>query len=304
MASFLTDSESNMNLGTHTQFQVPGSSKQDRGKSWTLDNNRIYAVADGHGVYGHIYAETAINILDNMIPNINWSKDDLTDDIASMYDSIEQSCIDTISDKGGGTTLSFCVIREGRDIWTSNVGDSDIVRFNKETKEHILLTADHSPINIDEYKRINAEFPNTLFKYDKVNKSVVYRHHDIFSKVDGEIVKNPIPKSNVYYKNVMCEFATTIGDGSDYLAVTRSIGDFHQKSKYGVTHKPSINKYSSLQEDEFLVCASDGLWDCWKFDEIVDTFKDRPDNWEDLHKSKATSLFGSSIDDTFCFFIN
>ena len=62
MASFLTDSESKMNLDTHIQFQVPGSSKQDRGKSWILDNNRIYAVADGHGVYGHIYAETAINI--------------------------------------------------------------------------------------------------------------------------------------------------------------------------------------------------------------------------------------------------
>ena len=44
------------------------------------------------------------------------------------------------------------------------------------------------------------------------------------------------------------------------LAVTRAFGDFSLRSA-GVTSVPYIVKYALTKNDEFLVIASDGVWD-------------------------------------------
>lgn len=44
------------------------------------------------------------------------------------------------------------------------------------------------------------------------------------------------------------------------LLATRSIGDFDLRA-YGVIPDPELNCYSRCPEDEFMVLASDGLWD-------------------------------------------
>ncbi len=44
------------------------------------------------------------------------------------------------------------------------------------------------------------------------------------------------------------------------LAVTRAFGDFFYK-KSGVSSVPEINKVSIGKDDEFMIIATDGLWD-------------------------------------------
>ncbi|XAR48317.1 Phosphoprotein phosphatase [Bertholletia excelsa] len=60
--------------------------------------------------------------------------------------------------------------------------------------------------------------------------------------------------------------------GSPALQVTRSIGD--DDLKPAVTAEPEITETKLSVEDEYLVMASDGLWDVMSSEEIVNIIKD------------------------------
>jgi serine/threonine protein phosphatase PrpC len=53
------------------------------------------------------------------------------------------------------------------------------------------------------------------------------------------------------------------------LAMSRSLGDYvaHQ---YGVSADPEITEYNLLPEDEFLVIASDGVWEFLTNQNVID----------------------------------
>jgi len=52
------------------------------------------------------------------------------------------------------------------------------------------------------------------------------------------------------------------------LGVSRSFGDYKTK-KFGVIAQPSLTKFSIMPVDEFLIIASDGLWDVFAPEEAV-----------------------------------
>ncbi|CAN1243549.1 Protein kinase and PP2C-like domain-containing protein [Linum perenne] len=56
------------------------------------------------------------------------------------------------------------------------------------------------------------------------------------------------------------------------LQVTRSIGD--DDLKPAVTAEPEVTETILTEEDEFLVMASDGLWDCVRNAEVVSIIRD------------------------------
>ncbi|CAN1243542.1 Protein kinase and PP2C-like domain-containing protein [Linum perenne] len=60
--------------------------------------------------------------------------------------------------------------------------------------------------------------------------------------------------------------------GSAALQVTRSIGD--DDLKPAVTAEPEVTETILTEEDEFLVMASDGLWDCVRNAEVVSIIRD------------------------------
>ncbi|CAN0907425.1 Protein kinase and PP2C-like domain-containing protein [Linum grandiflorum] len=60
--------------------------------------------------------------------------------------------------------------------------------------------------------------------------------------------------------------------GAAALQVTRSIGD--DDLKPAVTAEPEVTETILSEEDEFVVMASDGLWDCVKNDEVVSIIRD------------------------------
>ena len=220
-----------------------------------------------------------------------------------------------MSDIIGGTTCSVIVIVDDI-IYISNVGDSSGILFsnipclNQQRDVHyvydfafpegekqlytndnstymLFLTADHSPGNIDEIKRINKNPPEkrVVLMYDQTN---------IFFDPTN---KNATPPGG-YYKNVRNEYAlivrTPLSEPNKIgLAMTRSLGDF-KLNCYGVSHLPEINciklrdimashkmHYSLITETETenknkiliplcIVLATDGVWDNWKFEDVKD----------------------------------
>jgi serine/threonine protein phosphatase PrpC len=60
--------------------------------------------------------------------------------------------------------------------------------------------------------------------------------------------------------------------GPAALQVTRSIGD--DDLKPAVTAEPEITETILSPEDEYIVMASDGLWDVMKNEEVINIIKD------------------------------
>ena len=290
-------------------MSVPGSSNQDRYKHWILNegNIRIFLIADGHGIRGEKYAESCISVFDQVIPTIDWDKDDLQEDFESIFSNIDLYCKENVDILFGGSTLSICVMRKDRDIVVANVGDSDVIMFDKETKTSTYFSTEHSSNNLEEFKRIIVDYPETRFCYDRVRKQRRYPIIDMFVKNDdGEYVPNKKPTTNCYYKNVRNDLASKIcltGFELKHITVSRSIGDFFHKEKMGLISKPTVSKFPPLTENQFIICASDGFWDCWKFEEIFTEFIENNETWESKHSSHTKSLFGRSHDDMSCYFI-
>ena len=93
-----------------------------------------------------------------------------------------------------------------------------------------------------------------------------------------------------YYKSVRNEWATLVTTPphsrfQDALAFTRSVGDLHLQT-YGVTCIPDVavvdlqamfaNRGSSIDPNSpaLLLVCSDGIWDNWKFQDVVKHFAD------------------------------
>lgn len=178
------------------------------------------------------------------------------------------------------------------------------------------ITADHSPENVDEYRRMrkfrphptDASKPELRFVYDSLSWSKA-SCNDIFRHLDVRADKIAVTNRGEYYKNVRQEWATLVctPPGSrfqDALAFTRSIGDFHLQS-YGVSHEPEVCcldlrdiRYDDDTGDDSvftILVASDGVWDNWLLrDSITEVLSMRRDH------AKRSATGGAVVDDTIC----
>ena len=306
MSVFTSQSEVSTNI---TKIDVPSSSNQDRGNQWTIDSSHgkidIFMVNDGHGINGTLFSEFAATWVENMISTqaIDWEADDLTQALHDTILSLEATMKEEHKSKSGGTTLSLFIRRGSLDNWVVNLGDSEIVMFDKSSKSHVILSEGHCPGNMKEFQRMISTHPDTIFEYDKQIK--VGPVIPVYEQVDDKWVKTTTPTSNVYYKNVECDFAIYFGDGSQYkLSTTRSIGDFHFKEHFGASAEPYIKRLEPMTEDQVVFIASDGFWDYWKYSEVTEFLQNKSlEELEKEHVEKADRYFGSSKDDTLLYII-
>jgi serine/threonine protein phosphatase PrpC len=161
------------------------------------------------------------------------------------------------------------------------------------------LSADHSPTDEGEYRRMAAfrpqpgsapRAPLACFQYDSISPLRSPGGLPIFvTESGGALVKRSV---GGYYKNVRSEWASLVATPAsaafhDALAFTRSLGDFHLQS-YGVTWEPDVmwcevaalggggggeegaNHDAAAAAAPFaLIIASDGVWDNWRFEEVA-----------------------------------
>jgi serine/threonine protein phosphatase PrpC len=290
-----------------TSINLPSQSNQDRGNQLTILTElglvTFTVIADGHGIGGEKFADSCIEVFNTIVPECDWNEDDITCALKHLVSKCEESVLSKLCYYLGGSTLSILVDRENRDMWTANLGDSDIVLFDPTKGIFEVLVTDHGPLNIDEFKRIMEIKSRTVFEYDRRIKSGPLIH--IYQEVDGIWTQPVRVSTNVYAKNVEREIGAYIGNGFNHkLAMTRSIGDFIHKQNYGVTAEPSIKQHPPLSEKQVIVCASDGLWDSWKYTELLEYLS--RDDYSDIsvkHHEVSRGLFGSSVDDTIAYII-
>ncbi|KAG8730824.1 Protein phosphatase 2C 2 [Ceratobasidium sp. 414] len=88
--------------------------------------------------------------------------------------------------------------------------------------------------------------------------------------------QNPSETSRITAAGGYVEYNRVNGN----LALSRAIGDFEFKQNYAiqpedqiVTSNPEITEHAITDEDEFVVLACDGIWDCLSSQQVVDVVR-------------------------------
>ncbi|GAX13465.1 hypothetical protein FisN_36Lh019 [Fistulifera solaris] len=209
---------------------------QDRGGvAYPYGNNRriaLFAVYDGHGQGGEFVSQFALHEVQRRLEkHPDFGTNDgkaLTDVFLAVDEALKDEPL--IEPWYSGTTA--CVALLTKNILTlANAGDSRAVMARKTAEgsswDAVDLTIDQNPDLPEEMERITAQ---------------------------GGYV-SPAPAPGLSARVWLDPHYTQIG-----LAMARSIGD-HAVSEVGVIAEPVISTYEINAQDDFMILASDGVWE-------------------------------------------
>ena len=244
-------------------FAGPGIKKTNQDNFFIYKNfldspeNIFLGVCDGHGMFGQDVSGYLVNhlpqnlnnsLIKENIKSISSPKDfEKISSIVSL--TFVQTNINLVNDDKVDSTFSgatcssllFCPEK----IISANVGDSRCVlgKFDGKSWKAKNLTRDHKLNEEDEKKRI----------IEKGGRIEAYKDEE------GDFVG----PERVWLKD----------ENLPGLAMSRSFGDDIAHS-VGVVSQPEILEYKLLNEDKFILLASDGIWEFISSDECVNIVKD------------------------------
>ncbi|XP_068652612.1 probable protein phosphatase 2C 12 [Aristolochia californica] len=134
-------------------------------------------------------------------------------------------------------TTAVTIIKQGKDVIIANLGDSRAVLGTRSHEGNLMafqLTTDLKPSVPEEAERIKNSRGRVFALKEEPNIERVW-----------------LPD-----------------DDTPGLAMARAFGDFMLKS-YGIIVIPQISHYRLSDKDEFLVLASDGVWDVLSNEQVV-----------------------------------
>ncbi|KAL0450958.1 UNVERIFIED_CONTAM: putative protein phosphatase 2C 65 [Sesamum latifolium] len=212
-------------------------------ESFSGDKDMFFcAVFDGHGPSGHKNAvldiETGADDRNQNMESINplllsW-KARLT---KSFQEMDEQLGADGSVETYCSGTTSVCVLRKGEHLVIANLGDSRAVLCTRNDSQQLVseqLTIDLKPHLPAEAKRITSCQGRIMAMEEEPN---VYR---------------------IWMPNEDCPG----------LAMARAFGDYCLKD-FGLISTPEVTYRKLTERDEFVVLATDGIWDALSNDEVV-----------------------------------
>ncbi|KAF8655476.1 hypothetical protein HU200_061127 [Digitaria exilis] len=204
-------------------------------------------VFDGHGPHGHIVARKVRDTLPSKDKStLSGQKEEHHEFLCTMKDSFRKAFrvtdkelklhhnIDSIC--SGSTAVT--VIKQGQDLIVGNLGDSRAVLGTRDQKGRLVahqLTVDLKPDHPREARRI------------KRCNGRVFAHQD-----EPDVARLWLPNCN-----------------SPGLAMARAFGDFSLKD-FGLICVPEVTYRQITEKDEFIVLATDGVWDVLTNQEVVD----------------------------------
>ena len=265
---------------------------------------------------------------------------------------------------GGATMTVLILIKKTLKLYIANVGDSDAMLCSSKQifkqddlkceseleegikglkeenglkeekgleeglKNYLILTANHSPTNIDEYVRMRSTGACPT-NPNKALIDVIYDKQGVESYCQVYDTSESIPKllecplGGGYYKNIRKEYATYVRTKENRkLSFTRTMGDF-EMAPYGIISEPSISSIdlsdilaryedTDLNPVLCLLVSSDGVWDNWEyqtaqeflmFDNCLEAVGKTDDGSQQVlnsfmkrNKLLATQNFGNSAD--------
>ncbi|KAK8448595.1 hypothetical protein SEVIR_7G057100v4 [Setaria viridis] len=141
-------------------------------------------------------------------------------------------------------TTAVTVFKQGQNLIICNLGDSRAVLGTRDEDNQLVavqLTVDLKPSIPSEAERIKQRRGRVFSLPDEPNVARVW-----------------LPTFN-----------------SPGLAMARSFGDFCLKN-YGIISMPDVSYHCITEKDEFVVLATDGVWDVLSNDEVVSIISNAP----------------------------
>ena len=283
--------KSNYTIQFGCQTDIGGCSNhenQDESLILIIDDMHIFGIFDGHGSKnGKHVAICAKNSMKEYFEHYKFDPEMHQEYFNNLFEYTDNKLKDLLLIKHtkhlsqpqyeqGGSTCTILVIKNDK-CYYAHVGDSYGLICGKQNDKYIYeeLGENHSPTNIDEYKRVLKFDKPLLFQYDNINKSS--NKKNIYTIKDDEI---SITNKGSYYKNVKDEFATivSIPNNINTLSMTRALGDFIFKY-HGLISTPFVMEFTLDSKFETMtinnnvlsiVLASDGVWDNWKNEKVAE----------------------------------
>lgn len=283
---------------------IGGSAEQqDRAIILRLpDGSILSAVADGHGPYGGLVAQWAMDWITDSAAGgeapLNAGSFSAIDEHirTQLLAHLTATCVPHMTfGKGiykrgfygsrglpirGGTTLSIALVGPDGQVTAAHVGDSNIHVFTEhEDAEGVSLTGDHTPTSRTEFDRIRSLNPGATFTCDTsgIGFDVSY-DRPVWTKAtdDGTFQLNPLgPFKSTDVRAGWGAYLRT-SDDSEGLAMTRALGDFNLQLLAGVITEPHCQDLPALPyaaagpRERVVVNASDGFWDIVHYAEAAE----------------------------------
>jgi serine/threonine protein phosphatase PrpC len=204
----------------------------------------MYCVFDGHGEHGHHVSRRCREVFPQHLKAANF---ELKRAFLNMQNDL---CACEYDVRCSGATCVLALL-QGKVLTVANCGDSRAVIARRNGNGAVSghpLTTDHKPDNPDERKRIVA-----------MGGQVGCRHV-LVQQGRGNPVSMPVGPCRVWYQNRVGE---TLG-----LAMSRSLGDA-VAHKCGVSAEPEVFEHTTDPSDEFMVLATDGVFDVLDNQQVV-----------------------------------
>lgn len=215
---------------------------QDNFHIYSDSKTLLLAVFDGHGPHGHTISAFASKTLPKHITTSKSRTSNPLDAIKSAFRhtelDLERHCSlrsNKIDCEMSGTTATVVLV-EPSTLYIGFVGDSSVVLGTLKGKRHVAvkLTVDHKPTLPKEMKRIKAAGGEVR----RISENTPYR---VFQQ----------------------------GEDFPGLAMSRALGDLHAQ-RLGVSASAELIEHTIRPDNEFVIVASDGLWDFVSIQEAVD----------------------------------
>lgn len=255
-----------------------------------IDNKDLsmYCVLDGHGEGGHHVSRRCRELFPNIIYSNNF---DMMKSFLQMQSDLTSCEIDS---RCSGATCNLAVIA-GNVISVSNCGDSRCVlgrRLPNGGYAAQQLSNDHKPDNPEERKRVLSCGGHLGCRQAMVNQG------------SRGLVSVPVGPMRVWYQFR----GDTLG-----LAMSRSLGD-SVVHRCGVSAEPETIEHTISEGDEFIILATDGIWDVVDNNQavqVVQNFSSKSPQWNPMEAASWLSKFARSrwekmspmVDDITCIIV-
>ncbi|CAN7020979.1 hypothetical protein BRARA_F01123 [Brassica rapa] len=238
----------------------------------------LCGVFDGHGPFGHMVARRVRDMLPftlstqlkktlgmdstsvinsaTCIDEEQWFEKDDKLPLPQMYLPLKRALLKTCQQmdkelKMHPTINCFCsgttsvtVIKQGKDLVVGNIGDSRAVLATRDDENALIAVQ----LTID----LKPDLPSESARIQRC-KGRVFALQD-----EPEVARVWLPNSD-----------------SPGLAMARAFGDFCLKD-YGLISVPDINYRRLTERDQFIILATDGVWDVLSNKEAVDIVASAP----------------------------
>ncbi|KAL3500683.1 hypothetical protein ACH5RR_039776 [Cinchona calisaya] len=259
-----TNDQSHIRIGSIHSHQGSKGLNQDAAilyQGYGMEDGAFCGVFDGHGHYGHIVSKMARNRLPSLLlnqmnalakifsspknnekadgGNIQFDKrfNKWKEAFLSAFKVMDKEIklLENVDCSSSGTT-AVVVVRQGEYLIIGNLGDS----------RALLGTKSENGI-------VPVQFTTDL-------KPSLPMEADRIRKCNGRVLAL---KEEPHIQRVWLPFEDSPG-----LAMSRAFGDFLLKN-HGIIAIPEISYHKLSQNDQFLVLATDGVWDVLSNDQVT-----------------------------------